>query len=93
MKELYKCDPNKNIKCSKENCIYNKNAIDPYCSNTTHKEFSIDDKTNDLERLTIFIPKFLIESYDIKKIREFIYESVEQALRNFSKEYPGVEKR
>ena len=48
-RELYKCDPNKNIQCSKTGCKYNPNAEYPECDRTTNKAFASDEETYEVE--------------------------------------------
>lgn len=42
-KQLYECDPNKNIECNKRSCIHNPKAIYKVCYLTSKKEFELDE--------------------------------------------------
>jgi hypothetical protein len=41
-KIVYKCDPDKNTKCNKLGCKYNKDAKYPVCDLTNNIDHSID---------------------------------------------------
>lgn len=43
-KELYLCDPNKNVECRKTSCKYDTNAKWHECDCTTKKEFAMLDE-------------------------------------------------
>lgn len=40
--KLYRCDPQKNIKCKKTICKYNETVLNNTCELTIRKEYSID---------------------------------------------------
>lgn len=42
-KQLYECDPTKNVECNKRACLYNPNALYKECYLTSKKEFILDE--------------------------------------------------
>ena len=43
-KTYYLCDPRKNVRCQKRNCIYSKGADYYGCSRTANINYSVDGK-------------------------------------------------
>ena len=48
-RELYKCDPNKNIECSKSGCKQRSFMHHAECELTTNKEYASSEETFEVE--------------------------------------------